>query len=134
MLHNKTNLSKVKISHATCRNEWNRHFFRILRNLTKGWCLCCLKHRCRNLSGYPNIYFHESIFLLKGNSTIWLKYWNDDFFGNKSVCILYAYHPKCKINFYSKYLWERWQRNGRRKVLIIPKKKVGIQKEPLRVK
>ena len=46
----------------------------MLRNLTKGWYLCCHKHERRNLNAYPNIYSRESIFLFKGNSTIRFNY------------------------------------------------------------
>ena len=41
----------------------------MLHTLTKGWYRCCYKYRCRNLNLYPNIYFRESSFLFRGNST-----------------------------------------------------------------
>ena len=49
----------------------------MLRNLTKECYLCLHKDRHRNLNTYPNIYPRESIFLLKGNSTIQFNYRND---------------------------------------------------------
>ena len=52
--------------------------FWMLRNLTRGWYLYCHKNRDRNPSAYPNNYSHESIFLLKGNSTFRFNYRNED--------------------------------------------------------
>ena len=75
-----------------------------------------------NLNVYPNIYSLESIFLLKGNSTIWFNCQNDDLkklkgLGNKGgfayisrerfslqIKIIYTHCSKCKANFYSKCL------------------------------
>ena len=46
LLDNKSDLNKVKVS---LLHKETSEIFRMLRNLTKGWYLCCLKHRHRNL-------------------------------------------------------------------------------------
>ena len=50
----------------------------MLRNLTIERSLRFHKHWRTNLNAYLDIYFLESIFLLKGNSAIQFSYWNDD--------------------------------------------------------
>ena len=49
----------------------------MLPNFTKEQCLCRQKYWHRNLKADPNIYLRKSIFLLKGNATVWSNYGNN---------------------------------------------------------
>ena len=88
--------------------------------------LCCPKHHWRNLNAYPNTFYHESIFLSKGNQEIWSNYQNDNlenleawerirfclrvkvFLGDENSTYMHIL-PKYGSNFHPKYLWENLQ-------------------------
>ena len=75
MLDNKRDFNKVKVNLLHKETKGLEKLW-MLRNLTEGWYIYCQKFRHRNLNAYQNlgIYFRESIYLSRGNSTMQSNY------------------------------------------------------------
>ena len=75
MLDNKRDFNKVKVNLLHKETKGLEKLW-MLRNLTEGWYIYCQKFRHRKLNTYQNlrIYFRESIYISRGNSTMQSNY------------------------------------------------------------